>query len=268
MLERGFEYFPSPESSDDDEIIAYQFLYCASAVDEWPRFRRELEETGAKSPEQCDHIEKNAIEVFREVRDTILTAIDTNNLALMSQSRLLDHMVHAHAFMAIHADPASLFEYRRQISPQIDALPPAHRPQPGDFCKAVWEGKWNLPGDRMPAEVTREETFRSWWLHEKDGLYNTGGRLDPVATAGELDPMFPATEPMTPLDALPLAFLREKLRALGRSAGLSKAHADFLPRMALDGARQDDNPSAWRAIRDRKRAPLLAKVQELLSSLR
>ena len=76
MPEREFEYFPSPENDDDNERIAYQFLYCSSAVEEWPRFRRELEESGAKTSKQCDDLETNAINIFREVRDAILAAIE------------------------------------------------------------------------------------------------------------------------------------------------------------------------------------------------
>jgi hypothetical protein len=267
--ERGFEYFPSPENSDDTEVIAHQYLYCAVAVEQWPRFRRDLEETGAKSPRQCDDIERNAIDVFREVRDAIIAAIDTDNPAVMSQPRLLDRMAHAHAFMALHADPASLPEYRSMICPQIDKLPWSYRPEQGDFNKALWEGKWNASGDQMPAEVTGEETLRSRRSHEMDGLYNTSRRLDPAATAFiVLDELFPALESLPPLSTVQLAFIRGKLRSIGKRAGLTKRQTEFLVRMALDGAKQADDPTAWRAIRDRKRGPLLADVQNWLDSLR
>lgn len=267
LPEPGFHYFPSPESSDDSEIIAYQYLYCATAVDEWPGFRCWLEQTGKKSPKECDDIEANAVNVFREVRDAITLAINTDNPALMSQPVLLDRLTHAHAYMALHANPASLAAYRRMIYPQMDDLPESLRPEERDFTQALWEGKWKGAGDRMPAEVTGEETRRNWWLHEKDGLYNTGGRLDPVATADELKPVFPATEPMVPLSSMQLAFISTSLRAVGSRAGLTKPHVDFLVHMALDGANQKENPSAWRAIRDRKRKSLLPEVQKILDSI-
>ena len=56
----------------------------------------------------ADDIEANAVNVFREVRDAITMAINADNPALMSQPRLLDRLTHAHAYMALHADPASL----------------------------------------------------------------------------------------------------------------------------------------------------------------
>jgi hypothetical protein len=197
--ERGFEYFPSPESSEDDERIAFLFLQCSIVVEEWPRFRLELEEAGAMTPKQCGDLEKNAISVFREVRDAMITAAETGESATMPQSRLLDRMVHAHGTLALYADTPSLVEYRREICPQIDTLPWWRRPDQGDFNKALWEGTWNAPGDQMPAEVTGEETIRNWWAHETDGLRSTRGRRDPVAKADTLEPMFPATEPVSPL---------------------------------------------------------------------
>ena len=172
MPERGFKYFPSPESSDDDEQIAYLFLHCSTAVKEWPRFRRELEETGAKTPKQCDDLEKNTFSIFRDVRDAIIIAIETGDATAMRvrRPRLLDRLVHAHTTMALQADTASLPEFRSMICPQIDRLPWSRRPDQGDFDKAIWEGKWNAPGDQMPADVTRVETLRNRRLHEMDGL--------------------------------------------------------------------------------------------------
>ena len=268
LLEHGFEYFPSPETDSDEERIAYLFLYCAAAVEEWPRFRRELIERGAKSPKACDHLEKHAVDVFREMRDVMMAAMDTGNLAAMSEPRLLQRLVHAHAMMALHADLTSLVGYRRMIDPDTDALSMSNRPRQADFLHALWEAKWNAPSALMPAEITRRESRRSWLRHKNDGLYNTNGQLDPVATAVPLDPLFSASEPIMPLSTMQLGFLRQKLRALGRRAGLTKDHAEFLVRMALDGAKQEDNPAAWRAIRDRKRGALLGKVRGLLVALR
>jgi hypothetical protein len=292
--ERGFEYFPSPEIDDDYERIAYLILYCSEAVSEWLRFRRELEATGDKSPEQCDHIETHAIDVFREVRDTIATAINTDNMALMSQPRLLDRLLHAHAFMALYADPASLAEYQRSICPQIDKLPGFLRPDQGDFNKAVWEGQWNSPVDQMPAAATYRATLHNRWLHEHDGRYFSGGRLDPVAKAmeqieplepaGLIGPIFRASEPrykppdeqsllqvlseihgdefLTPMNG---AFTREGTRQLFLRAGVKPKHASFGVRIVHDGAKQRDNPSAWKAIY-RKRSELWPEVLRLFDS--
>ena len=291
LPERGFHYFPSPERGDDDEIIAHQYLYCATAVIEWPDFRRWLERTGANSPVQCELMERNAIDVFREVRDAILTAIETNNPAVMSQRRLLDRLVHAHAYMALHANPAHVMEYRNMVWSQMTGLPLSDLPHKGDFMQALWEGKWNLPGNRMPAEVTREETRRISRLHARDGVYNTGCRLDPVAKAQEqidalqsaerIGPMFPASEPHhKPLDELAFlqcfldvqrndfispmrrALTREASRHLFLRAGVKAKHASFGVRMIHDGAKQKDNPTAWKAIY-RKRPEVLMEARKL-----
>ena len=144
----------------------------------------------------------------------------------MPQPRLRDRLAHAHAFIALHADTASLVEYRRMICPQIDSLPVSSRPEQGDFNKALWEGKWNVRGDQMPAGVTLDQALQSRRSHEIDGLYNTGGRLDPVAMAGELEEIFPATEPLMPLSTVQLAFVRGKLRSIGLRAGLTKRQID------------------------------------------
>jgi hypothetical protein len=249
------------------ERIAHVFLYCETAVKEWPSYRRAMEDNGTRLREESDHIEKHCVNVFRDLRDKIAEAIDTNNLALISDPRLGERLVHASATLALYADPSSLLEYRRMILPELDGLPPSEKPHEGDFYRALWDGKWDTETDQLPSKVTFAETRRSRHLHENDGLYNTNGRLDPAALAGELDPLFPATEPIMPLSGLQLAFVRARLRLAGKRAGLKKEQIDFLVRMALDGAKQEDNPSAWRAIRDRKCAELWAEVQSILAYL-
>jgi len=71
-----------------------------------------------------------------------------------------------------------------------------------------------------------------------------------------------------PLSEVQFAFLRARLRGAWTRAGLKKTQVDFLLRMALDGAKQDDNPTVWRAIRDRKFAKLWVEVQTILEHLR
>jgi hypothetical protein len=158
----GFQYFPSPESSSDEEIIAYEYLYLAAAVEEWPGFRRWLEETKTKSPAECEQIELRAISIFREVLDAMTRAMDHDDPAAMPTPSLLDRLVHAHALLAIHAEPASLTEYRKTIYPDMDTHPEYVRPEHADFVRALQDGKWLSSGARMPAEVTRAETRRKW----------------------------------------------------------------------------------------------------------
>jgi len=208
------------------------------------------------------------VSVFRELRDKIAEAIDTNDLALISDPRLGDRLLHASATLALYADPSSLLEYRRMILPELDGLPLSEKPHEGDFHRALWDGKWDTETDQLPSKVTLAETRRSRHLHENDGLYNTSGRLDPAALAGELSPLYPATERIMPLSVLQLAFVRARLRVAGKRAGLKKEHADFLVRMALGSVKQEDNPTAWRAIRDRKYAKLWVEVQGILERLR
>jgi hypothetical protein len=279
MLEPGFESFPSPESSDDDEIIAYAFMYCATAVKEWPRFRRELEAEG-NPHKRCDNIEKHAIDVFREVRDAIITAIDTDKPAVMSVPRLLDRLVHAHAILALYADTTSLPKYRQMLCPELRA---EHQ---GDFNQALWGACWNDPAVESPADVTRKESLRNLRAHRKDGVYNTNGRRDPVARAQEriepifagevVPPLFPASEPynkppdwltvLRPLSVIELAICREEVRRLGKASGLRREQTQFLCKMVFEGANQVDNPAAWKAIRKAKSSRLLVEVQTLLES--
>ncbi|HTS58993.1 MAG TPA: hypothetical protein VMH03_15725 [Terriglobales bacterium] len=269
MPEIGFEYFPSPESNDDAENIAHELLYCDAAVEQWPQFRRELEESGRKSRERCEAIERNAIDILREARNALASALETGDATLMPSGPLLDRLTHAHAYLALHADIEALAGYRRMICPDLDYS------FQRDFELAVWEADWNS-GDRPPSEVTREATRHYRHEHRLDGVYNTSKRLDPVATAGELDPMtslgeldpmFPMSK-LRPLSAIQLAFVREGLRSAGKRAGLKKEHADFIVRMALDDAKQKDDPAAWRAIRDRKSGQLMPEIEELLETVR
>jgi hypothetical protein len=245
-------FIPSPD----------MYVCCDAAVRAWPGYRKLLEETG-KPTEQCDAIEQHAIGVFREIRDLIEAAIASNlpdDTPLVLPPEMGERMILAGAYMRQHIDPESLARYRQMVT-HLDA------PHQGAFHLAVWEAKWDALGVQSPADLTRKETLRHWWAHEKDGLYNMSGRLDPVAMAGELDPLLPALAPMTPLSEVQLAFLSSRLFEEGRRAGLKKTHAHFLARVALDGAKKKDNPAAWRAIRDRKRGPLLEKVEEILNSL-
>ncbi|HTS58994.1 MAG TPA: hypothetical protein VMH03_15730 [Terriglobales bacterium] len=256
------------------EILMDQesFRFLVTITNDLPKRRRSIE-AFPKCPERdallaaCDGAQCKAIPVFLE----FLELMCSDPWSVRENTALHDRLLHAYALMAVISDDSrSLPGFRDMICPDI------RYEQQGEFNLAVWEGKWNRPGEQQPSNVTREQTRRNWLRNENDGLYNTAQRLDPVAkageldssaTLGELDPLFP-TEPLKPLSAVQLAFIRSKLREIGREAGLPKEHADFLVRMALDGAKQEDNPTAWRAIRDRKCDPLMARVRELLDHLR
>src|SRR5579862_9378558 len=125
------------------------------------------------------------------------------------------------------------------------------------------EGLTHLNDDEIGSAILRRARALKW--AEKKSPPNRSGRLDPVTKAAELSPMFPATDPMPPLNSMQVAFVRKNLRAEGGRVGLSKQQSNFLTRMAFDGAKQEGNPSAWRAIRDRNRAKLLPGVRKILA---
>jgi hypothetical protein len=150
MPERGFYYFPSPErGSDALESIAHQFLYCSTAVAEWSAFRQHLETTGLRSQLQCDQIEKNAIDVFREVRDVMFEAIETDDLPRMKDPKLLQRLMLAHGYLALHANASAMGEYRNMAWAEMPQGQQANWPRPEHFAKALWEGKWNEPADNI-----------------------------------------------------------------------------------------------------------------------
>jgi hypothetical protein len=298
MPERGFHYFPSPESrSNDLDNIAYAFLYCSTAVAEWPAFRQYLETTGLKSRLQCDQIEKNAINVLREVRDVMFEAIETDNLPRMKEPKLLQRLMLAHAYLALHADPSSIGEYRNILWAEMPQGQQADFPPQEHFARALWEGKWNESADKMPLDVIRIETRHVSKAYFKDGLYDTVNnrgviRRDPVARAREpldslsesmvrIDPLFLTGEPINQaleerqlLDLIsglkgdgsstPMrnAFSRAAARQLFIRAGLKPKQASFGVKLIYDDARQTQDPTAWRAIY-RKRSQLLAEARKV-----
>ena len=274
----GFEYFPSPENDTDEERIAYQFLYCARAVALW----QELSTSLFPEAIERERIEVNAINVFRDIRDAILEAIDTGNVGLMSQTRLLDRMRHAHAYLALYADLDALTEYRRMIYGEIDHHPPGQRDAEdearnlhGSFLRALWEGEWNKPGGDQPVRVTRKETRK----YRYDGIRKTDGLRDSILARKvpdqvpepSFDPILPlfkspsalvASDFLTPMQS---AFSREAVRQLFLRAGLPSQHARFGVKMIFDGAVERDNPTAYKAIL-RKRSALAVEYQKVIDS--
>lgn len=290
----------------EQDIFAHLF----EAVEDFPRQRRAIE-AEPESPQwaqdlaACAWAERNAIPVITEFLQgmcsdpwSALGDVDLRNVA--ANTALIQRVVHAYALMAVLSDGGGRAELRQMLCP--DAISRARRQTEQEaeeaelqasFDLAIYEGKWNAPGERQPAAVTRKET--SYGAHKKDGKYNTsnwreqedgdGVRLDTVARAHEqieplqkdeerLAPMFPANEPfhkppdwlalLRPCSTIELAIRRAEVRKLGKIAGLKKDHTKFLEQLIFEGAKQEDNPAAWYAIRQSRRGKLLQEVQGLL----
>jgi hypothetical protein len=282
---RGFEYFSSPDSDADQDIIAHVFVYCLVAVAEWPRFRQRARETAGLSSEQCDHLEKNAIKPLSDVRDAIQTAIDTGDFADLSRGPVGDKLLRAHATLAMYAAHETLVAYRGMI---FDGLILDELPSMEGFIQSLWEINGEY-GSEAFADVIRRGARHNQLLYDNDGRNTSEKRPDRiVATVGGtdqlqkieplFDPMHPA-EPLhkpealkrnenRPLTERQLASFRHQLRALGRCQSLTKRQTDLLVRLALGGGKPGDDPSACRAIRDRKLNKLLPEVQAILACLR
>ena len=282
---RGFEYFFSPDSDADEDIIAHLFIYCLVAVAKWPEFRRHALETAGLSSEQCDHLEKNAIQPLSDVRDTIQTAIDTGNFADLSRGPVADKLLRAHATLAMYAADETLVAYRGMIfgGQSLEELPSME-----GFIQSLWEIKGSDGSERF-AEVIRRGAHHNQRLHDNDGRNTSEKRRDRIVAAiggtdqlQNIEPLFDPMHPMEPLhkpealkrnENLPLterqlASFRQQLRALGRRRRLTTRQTDLLVRLALDGGTPGDDPSACRAIRGRKIHELLPEVQAILASLR
>jgi hypothetical protein len=270
--ELGFEYFPSPEEDDDAERVAYMFLYLSEAVRKWPPFRGRLIKARLKTAQQCRHIEAHVIRVFRETRDVMLAAIENDDLESMKEPRLLERLKHAYALLALFADPGSLPAYRDMIFPPSGGCP-AGRPEQADFNRSLWEGEWDTRDGPMPAQVTKESARRHRHRREKDGSYNSHQRLDSAAKAGAFQESVAEGSALLPEEqseriqrAIELLVL--KLRGIGKRAGLKPTQVKFLVEMAVHGRGQKDNPTAWKAIRERKRAALFPEIVGLVDSIR
>jgi hypothetical protein len=281
---RGFEYFSSPDSDADEDIIAHVFGYCLVAVAEWPQFRQRARESAGLSSEQCDHLEKNAIKPLSEVRDAIQTAIDTGDFADLSRDLVGDKFLRAHTTLAMYAAPETLVAYRGVVfgGLSLDELPSME-----GFIQSIWEINGDY-GSEAYAEVIRRGARHNQRLHDNDGRYTSEKRADRIVAARggtdqlqKIEPLFDRMHPAeplykpeflkrenTPLTERQLASFRQQLRALGKRQHLTKRQTDHLVRLALDGGNPSDDPSACRAIRSRKIPKLLPEVQAILASLR
>jgi hypothetical protein len=266
-VERGFEYFPSPDTDGDHERIFYTFFYCSKAVRSWPRFRRRLIKAALKSTEQCDHIEAHVISVFREMRDAILRAMETGDSETMKEPRLLERFECANALLALFANPGSMAEYRDMILGGS-----GKQPDQGDFNRSIWGAAWDRSEGAMAAQVTRAEAMDHGHLRDMDGRYNSRRTLDSVATASAIKGAArgPAhlSEEKSQLIEREMESLILKLRAAAKRAHLKPSQIEFLVAMAVRGKQQKDNPTAWRAIRDRKCAALYLEISRLVDSIR
>jgi hypothetical protein len=282
---RGFEYFSSPDSVADEDIIAHVFVYCLVAVAEWPQFRQRARESAGLSSEQCDHLEKNAIKRLSEVRDAIQTAIDTGNFADLSRGPVGDKLLRAHATLAMYAAHETLVGYRGMIfgGLSLDELPSME-----GFIQSLWEINGDY-GSEAYTEVIRRRARHNQLLHDNDGRYTSERRADRIVTAiggtDQLQKVEPLFDPMQPTEPLykpaalkrrenrplterQLSSFRQQLRALGKRQHLTKRQTNQLVRLALDGGKPGDDPSACRAIRDRNFDKLFPEVRAILASLR
>jgi hypothetical protein len=273
--EVGFEFFGSPDSDDYFEHLTLVLCYCTRAVEEWPAFREHWKELGA-TPEQCDQVERNVCDIFREVRDTILRDVDAGRPPLADQPRLLQRYAHAHAFLALFALPGALPEYRGFFYRDFlggAERPPQSRPSLEDFNIALWNASWNRREGAMPAEVTHKEAARNQLDHKGDGKLNSRRRRDPAAETELPDDVIDARTERRNRQSEPLTQEQEKrvvreLGAIGIRAGLKKRQVRFLKDMAFGEKSASDDPSATRAIRDRKRKKLESPIARFLGSLR
>jgi hypothetical protein len=271
--ELGFEYFPSPENDDDSERIAYLILYLSEAVRKWPRFRRRFIRAGLGTPQQCDHIEAHVISIFRETLNVMLAAIDNGDLEAMAEQRLLDRLLNAHAVLALFATPQNMAGYRDMVFARRPGDGSARLPEIGDFNRSLWEAAWDTRDGPMPAQVTKALARRHRLTRKRDGLYNSHGSLDIVANASAYEegategPAVLSSDQSERLER-ELESLISELRKVARRAGLKRAQVDFLVEMAVDKRQQKDNPSAWKAIRERKRHTLYPEIRKLTESIR
>jgi hypothetical protein len=257
--EDGFHYFPSPDRDDDAERIAHLYLYCAMAVAKWADCKKRL----FPDAKRRSDAEQNSIAVFREVRDAIDAAIETNDVRSIAAARLGERLEHACAYLALYADTASLAEYRSMICPETSLE------DQGGFESALWERKWNAPDVHSPIEVTRVEVgrLRLERLYEpKDRalrrVFNQEPSIKPI------EPLFKAPSAVRASDFLRpvrIPFSRIEVKRMFLQAKVKPKQAAFGVKIVFDGAKQKDDPTAWRGIY-RKRENFPADLQNLLRS--
>ena len=140
------------------------------------------------------------------------------------------------------------------------------------FTKAVWKGAWNAPGQKTPAVVTFEEARGNQRERVNDGLANSRGHFEKVRqlrkTARIEDPKKLDEDNAPPFSEKQESWIRSGLRQIGRLNGLKKHQVDFLVQLAMNQKDPGDDPSAIRAIRDRKLGRLLPKIKQLLAESR
>lgn len=277
----GFHYIDFGQSDDavpgvasgeneDCERIAKQFVYCSVAVGEWPKFRRDAIRRKRLTLEICDGIERNVIAIFREFVNIVVAAIECEDLRPISVPALRERLAHAHAYLALHAAPGNLDRYWKDF--------PALFEVEGDgsdvdgFMRALWEGAWNGPGEKAPAATTFREAREHRDQQEHDGVADSRGHFETVLQLKENarieDPKKLDEEAVTPFSEKQEAWIRSGLRQIGRLNGLKKHQVDFLVLLALSQKGPGDDPSAIRAIRDRKLERLLPKIKQLLAEAR
>jgi hypothetical protein len=261
----GFHYFGSPEHDDDNERIAHLFLYCCEAVRQWPEYRLDAIRAGRLVPDVCDDIEAHVIRVFQEFVDSTLAAIDADNMQLFAARDLLQRVVLANAYLALHAVPESVGAYLRASS-EIGEFQGA-MPELIDFQKALWEGGWSKPGGKLPVELTFDQADQHRLERAGDSVRNSRGRLERAVPLSDEIASHLEAKPQLLYSKAELAILRRKLMKLATSKGLPKQTARFIVALALEGTNRRDDPSATKAI-DRKFAALFPDIVALLDEMR
>jgi hypothetical protein len=255
---------------DDCERIAQQFLSCSEAVREWPEFRRDAIRRKRLTPEICDGIERNVIAVFQEFVNILAAAMESDDPRPISQPALRERLAHAHAYLALYAAPGNLDGYWKDFPELFDVQRDGS--DMDGFMKALWEGAWNAPGEKAPAAVTFQEARNHKQQQLHDGVADSHGHFETVlqlkATARIEDPRKLDEEKVTLFSEKQEAWIRSGLRQIGRLNGLKKHQVDFLVQLALNQKDPGDDPSAIRAIRDRKLERLLPKIMQLLAECR
>ena len=125
---------------------------------------------------------------------------------------------------------------------------------------------------KAPAAVTFQEARKNQDQCENDGVANSRGHFERVPqlkeTAPIEDPEKLGEKNAPPFSEKQEARIRSGIRQIGRFDGLKKHQVDFLVQLALNQKDPADDPSAIRAIRDRKLEALLPKIKQLLADVR
>lgn len=140
IKQRGCAWSPSPDVR----------TYCDLLVYLWPGYRRAMEAAGTYPATVYDQIEQNSIAVFREIRDEISRAVESDrsdDAYLKLPGELGKRYILAGAFLRQRIDSAGSAKYRQAIDPKLSRrwASDATRSETtiANFELAVFDGKWS-----------------------------------------------------------------------------------------------------------------------------